>query len=119
MRRAPDRARLVALPRPGSLLPPLGRRLESVSRPHERASDRASKTTRPPLCHPRPDGSEEAEHAESLSFRDLLTQLEDMAQPKLPRRVTCGELHASGLAQRFIRTLLSPHTVPRACLKSR
>ena len=66
-----------------------------------------------PSATPRPDGSEEAEHAESLSFRDLLTQLEDMAQPKLPRRVTCGELHASGLAQRFIRTLLSPHTVPR------
>ena len=68
-----------------------------------------------------PGGEPDAEQAESLSFSDLLQQLEDMAQPAGARRhmhitegVRLPDLAACGLVQRFIRTLLSPHTLPAA-----
>ena len=65
-------------------------------------------------AEPKADG-EDTESAESLSFADLLNQLEDMARPAEPIHVggvRLTELAACGLAQRFIRTLLSPHTLP-------
>ena len=70
---------------------------------------------------PTPDAEPEAENAESLGFVDLLDQLEDMAQPSDPHPdrppvrcetgIALPDLAASGLAQRFIRTLLTPHTI--------